>query len=142
MANVSDAELILKLYELRTEEKMRLAREFVMHMNPSGFEELAALQRAFGTPENGQWRQALSYWEMVAAFLLHEVLDLDLFLDTNGENLFINAKFTPYLEQWAQAFGQPFMRQTAKLIEAYPAVQERYTLTLARMEAQRKQATA
>lgn len=141
MANVSDAELILKLYELRTDEKMRAARDFVIsQFKPAGFDDVAAVQRDFGGPQNSHWRQVLSYWEMVAGFILHDVLDPELFLDTNNEPFFIYAKFTPYLEQWAQTFGQPFMRQTAKMIETFPAMQERYTMMLARMAAQKKQA--
>ena len=140
MANVSDAELILKLYELRTEEKMREARNFVVQFKPASFDDVARVQREFGSPENAQWRQVLSYWEMVASFILHEVLDAELFLDTNNEPFFIYAKFSPYLEEWTKAFGQPFMKHTAKMIETYPAMQERYTMMLARMEAMRKQA--
>lgn len=139
MASSSDAEIILKLYELRTESTMRAARNFVGSFHPESFDELAALQRDVGSENNAYWRQVLSYWEMAAAFILHDALDADLFLDTNGENLFYYAKFTPFLEQWRSAFGQPFMKNTAKLIESYPRMQERYTMTLARMEAQRKQ---
>ena len=139
MASSSDAEIILKLYELRTESTMREARKFVSELHPASFEELAALQRDFGSENNAYWRQVLSYWEMAAALILHDALDAELFLDTNGENLFYYAKFTPFLEQWNKTFGQPFMKNTAKLIESYPCMQERYTMTLARMEAQRKQ---
>lgn len=140
MASSSDADIILKLYELRTEPTMRAARKFVSDLNPASFEELAALQRDFGSENNGYWRQVLSYWEMAAAFILHDALDAELFLDTNNENFFYYAKFTPFLEAWHKSFGQPFMRNTAKLIESHPRMQERYTMMLARMEAQRKQA--
>ena len=47
---------------------------------------------------------------------------------------------TPFFEQHAKATGQPFMPKLTKLIEMYPAMQERYTMTLARMEAAKKQA--
>ena len=111
MASSSDAEIILKLYELRTESTMREARRFVSGLNPASFDELAALQRDSGSVNNAYWRQVLSYWEMAAAFVLHDALDADLFLDTNGENLFYYAKFTPFLEDWHKAFGQPLMKE-------------------------------
>lgn len=140
MATATDAEIILKLYELRTEEKMRVARAFVASFNPASFEDLAHLQRDAGSERNAYWRQVLSYWEMAAAFVLRGAVDAELFLDCNGENFFYYAKFTPYLEQWKQTFGQPFMSKTAMLIEKYPAMQERYTMMLARIEAGKKQA--
>ena len=44
MATAQDAELILKLYELRTEETMRKARHFViMEFFPSSPEDVQAL---------------------------------------------------------------------------------------------------
>ncbi len=141
MADFHDAELILKLYELRTEATMREARAFVAGFNPTDAAELIALQRASGTKENAYWRQATSYWEMAAAFVLHDALDADLFIASNGENIFYYAKFTPFFEEYAKAFGIPFMRQTAALIEKYPQAQERYTVALARMAAAKKQKT-
>ena len=138
MATSADAELILKLYELRTEPTMREARKFVGGFNPASFEELAALQRDAGSVNNAYWRQVLSYWDMAAALVLHGTLDADLFADCNGENVFFYAKFTPFLEEWKATFGMPFMGRTAKLIETIPALGARYAATLARMEAAKK----
>ena len=142
MATPKDAELILKLYELRTEPTMREARNFIATFNPANFDELLAVQRDQGSQNNAYFRQALSYWEMAAAFVLHGALDPELFNATNGESVYLYAKYTPYLEDYLKATGQPFMRQTAKLIETYPAFQQRYTMTLAMMEARRKRESA
>lgn len=136
MATVNDAELILELYRLRTEATMREARKFVAGLNPASFEELRGLQG----DQEAYWRQVISYWEMAAAFVLHGALDADLFLDTNGEPFFYYAKFTPFFEDYRKALGQPFMPKLAKLIEKYPAMQERYAGMLARVEAAKKQA--
>ena len=140
MATVDDAGLILKLYELRTEAGMRKAREFVGGLQPAGFADVLALQRGMGSAENGYWRQVISYWEMAAALVLHGVLDAELFLDTNGEPFYLYAKFTPYFEEYAKAFGHPFMPKTAKMLEKFPAMQERYTMMLVTMAARHKQA--
>src|SRR5665213_1393007 len=100
MATATDAELILKLYELRTEATMRAARKFVAGFNPASFEEFIALHRDAGSDRNAYWRQATSYWEMASALVLHGALDADLFLDTNGEPFFYYAKFTPFFEEY------------------------------------------
>jgi len=134
MATPQDAELILKLYELRTEPVLREARKFVGSFNPATFEELAAVQRESGTDRNAYWRQALSYWDMACAMVLRGAVDADLFLDCNGENIFYYAKFSPFHQQYQETFGHSFMRQTAALIEKYPAAQARYTNMLKRFQ--------
>jgi len=142
MATPQDAELILKLYEIRTEPVLREARKFVGSFNPATFDELAALQRDGGSQNNAYWRQALSYWDMAGAMVMRGAIDSDLFLDCNGENLFYYAKFSPFHQQYRETFGQPFMRQTAALIEKFPAYKARYEAALARMEAGRKRAAS
>jgi hypothetical protein len=139
MATAADAELILKLYELRTEAGMREARNFVMGFSPASAEEMIALQRAMGSQKNAYWRQVVSYFEMAAAFVLRDALDPELFLDTINENFFYYAKFTPFFEEYAKAIGQPFMPKLTKLIEMYPAMQDRYTMMLARAQVRSKQ---
>ena len=140
MATPQDAELILKLYELRTEATMRESRAIMGAMTIGSFADIQAVQKAMGSRENAAWRQTISYWEMCAALVLHGTLDPALFLDTNGENFFYYAKVSPYFEEYAKATGQPFMPKLTKLIETHPAYQERYTMMMARLEAQRKQA--
>ena len=139
MATATDAELILKLYELRTEPTMRAARNFVATFSPASPDEIVAMQKDFGGQNNSYWRQVLSYWEMAASLVLRGALDPDLFLDCNGEPFFLYAKYTPYHEIYAKTTGVPFMRHTGKLIETYPAMQDRYTMMLARMSAAKKQ---
>ena len=132
----------MKLYEIRTEPVLREARKFVGSFNPATFDELAALQRDGGSQNNAYWRQALSYWEMASAMVLRGAIDAELFLDCNGENFFYYAKFSAFHEQYQQTFGQPFMRQTAELIEKFPRAKGRYEATVARMEAGRKRAAS
>ncbi len=142
MATAKDAELILELYHLRTEKVMREARHFVMNWEPQSFDEILALQRDMASVNNGYWRQVLGYWEMAASFVLHGVLDPDLFLDSNGEPFFLYAKYAPFREQYREAIGIPFMRQVGKMIETYPLMQERYTMMLTMMEARQKRVQA
>ena len=140
MATPQDADLILKLYTLRTETTMRESRALLATLNFETYADVQKLQRAMGTRENAAWRQTTSYWEMAAAIVLSGALDPDLFLETNGENFFIYSKMSPFFEEYAKAVGNPFMPKLTKLIEMYPAYQARYTMMLARLEAQKKQA--
>jgi hypothetical protein len=122
MANAGDAEVILRLYESRREEALRQARKFmVFEFQPKSLEELRAVSRDFAAPQNAAWRQVLSYWEMAASFVLRGAVDADLFLDSNGEGILIYAKFHHWHAETEKQSGNPFMRNTAKLIEQYPA---------------------
>ncbi|MBS1798259.1 MAG: hypothetical protein JSS95_00390 [Acidobacteria bacterium] len=124
MAIAADAELILKLYEVRREETLRKSRKFlVFDFQPKTLEELRAVTRDTASPYNAAWRQTLSYWEMAASLVLRGALDPDLFLDSNGEGILIYAKFHHFHKETEKESGNPFMRNTAALIAKYPAAQ-------------------
>jgi hypothetical protein len=122
MATAADAELVLKLYEMRREETLRKSRRFmVFDFQPKTLEELRAVSRDVGSQHNAAWRQAIGYWEMAASLVLRGALDADLFLDSNGEGILIYAKFHHFHVETEKQSGNPFMRQTAAMIEKYPA---------------------
>ncbi len=126
MATAADAELILKLYELRQEERLRDARNWVLHeFEPQSLDELLIVQRDFGSLHNQYWRQVISYWEMAAAFVLRGALDRDLFFDSVGENVYLLAKFGRLNQEYAQTYPGGFMPQTEALVAAHPAARER-----------------
>jgi hypothetical protein len=131
MATAADAELVLKLYELRQEETLRKARRFlVSEFNPKTVEELRVVSRDTKSEYNPYWRQAMSFWEMAASFVLRGALDPDLFLDSSVEGILIYAKFHHFHAETEKQSGNPFMGQTAALIAKYPAATARYEMFL------------
>jgi len=99
MATHHDAELILRLYDLRREAVMRQARnDMFTKFNPKSFEELAAVLKG-DHPVNVAYRMVSSYWEMAAGFVKHGALDTELFAENCGEGLFLYAKVLPFLER-------------------------------------------
>lgn len=99
MATPHDAELILKLYELRREAVMRQARVDVQtKFIPRSFEDVQAVTKA-DHPLNTSYRMVSSYWEMASGFVVHKALDLDLFSENCAEGLFLFAKVEPHLER-------------------------------------------
>jgi hypothetical protein len=127
MATAADAELVLKLYELRREDTLRAARRFmVFDFHPKNLEELRAVSRDAKAPKNVYWRQTLSYWEMAASLVLHGALDAALFLDSSAEGILLYAKFHHFHVETEKASGNPFMVQTATLIEKYPVAKAKY----------------
>lgn len=130
MATTTDAEIVLRLYELRRDETLRRARHFmVFAFHPKTHEELRAVSRDTTAPENAWWRQTLSFWEMAASLVLRGAVDADLFLDSNGEGILLYAKFHHFHAETEKASGSPFMPKTAALIAQYPsakALHERF----------------
>ena len=71
------------------------------------------------------WRQVVGYWEMAAALVLHGALDRVLFMESNGENLFMVAKFGRLNEEYARTSGTAgFMPQMSKLVSDYEPAQK------------------
>ena len=127
MATAQDAELILKLYELRTEATMRKARNFViMEFFPTSIADVQALFNNREQPElNAYFRQATTYWEMAAAMVNHGTIDKDLFFDTNGEFFAIWAKIGDFIGELRKVFGPQYLVNLEKLVQTHPHGVER-----------------
>jgi hypothetical protein len=95
-----DAELILKLYELRTDPVMRASRaEISNKFTPATYDEFLAVTQP-GHALNAAYRQVSSYWEMVYAMAKHGVIHGEFMLESCGEGLLLYAKVRPYLERF------------------------------------------
>ena len=144
MATAQDAELIIKLYDLRREETMRKARNFIFfEFFPQSADDVKAL---FGNQEHPEWnhlfRQATSYWDMVAAMVNHGAIDKDLFFDTNGEFFAIWAKIGDFIPELRSFFGPQYMANLEKLIAAHPHGAQRLELMKARFKAMAERRTS
>jgi hypothetical protein len=138
LATPADAEIILRLYELRTESEMRKARAWVTgEFWPTTAEEYFAVADNPADPHNAWLRQVISYWEMAAAMVLHGAVSAELFVDCNGEGFFLLAKFAPILNGIREK-NQAFLMKTAELVNRFSAASLRYEATLKHVEARSK----
>ena len=100
-----DAELAIRVYELRREPVMRDSRAAInQKFWPKTFEDVAAIVKG-DHPLNPAYRQVGSYWEMVYGFAKHGIVHPDFWLESNGEGLFVFAKVAPFLEQIRKEFN-------------------------------------
>ena len=137
LATPADAEIILKLYELRTETLMRQARAWVTgEFNPATAEEFFAVAENFADPHNAYLRQVVSYWDMASAMVLHGAVSAELFVDCNGEGFFMLAKFAHILDA-IRAKNPGFLVKTSELVNRFTAASARYEIVLKTMEARR-----
>jgi hypothetical protein len=137
LATPADAEIILKLYQLRTEAVMRQARAWVGgEFWPQTVDEFYAVYENPRDPHNPWLRQVLTYWEMAAAMVLHGAVSAELFVDCNGEGFFLLAKFANILAAIREK-NPTFLNKTTDMISRFSAAAQRYEATLKRVEATR-----
>jgi len=105
----ADAELILKLYDLRREAESRKARSWWFGFWPEKADDIVKIASAIGTQENAWFRQVTGYWEMAAALVLHGTINRDLFLEPSisGEMFVLFAKIHPFLEEVREKLRTP-----------------------------------
>ena len=109
-AAADDAQLILKLYELRREPEMRKARNWWMtDFWPKDADDFLKVAWAMGTQENNWLRQVAGYWGMTASLVLAGALSQELFLrpSSSGEMFVMFGKVHPFLKDLREKLGDP-----------------------------------
>ena len=105
MTKYESADLILKLYDLRREKKMRKAREWFFTFNPTSADEI--MQTMMDKKAGPYLRMVTSYWDMAASFVNHEAIDAAMFNETAGEHVMVFAKVEPFLAELREKFQSP-----------------------------------
>ncbi len=132
MSKHDDAELILKLYDLRREPVMRQARDWMFTFNPTSIQDVFD---ALLSEHGGHYRMVISYWDMAAALVNNGAIDETLFNETNGEHIFVYSKIEPVIEEIRTMFGSPdFLRNLETLIKRIPNIDEKLPAMRERMK--------
>jgi hypothetical protein len=105
-ATYDDVNLILKLYKLRRDDRLREARKWFGGLK---VKTLAELQAACPprSEQDASFRMVTSYWEMAASFITSGVLNQDLFVQSGGELLFVWTKISDVVPELRKAFDSP-----------------------------------
>ena len=106
-ATYQDADLLLKLYDLRREPVMREARTFIVQFTPQSADDILKIMRAWGAKEGAYIRQVSGYWSMVASLVNHGVLNEALVYENCAEMYLLYAKFKPFLASIREGMGAP-----------------------------------
>jgi hypothetical protein len=111
-----DANLILRLYELRREERMRAARKWYMEsFGPDTLAEFRQLCPA-GSDTNASFRQVSTYYEMVSSFVTGGVLNEELYFQAAGELFLVYLRIEPFLADLRTAFKNPGMYKNLEIV--------------------------
>ena len=124
MSKVESADLILKLYDLRREEKMREARNWILSFFPESAADV--MQAMIGAETSAYYRMVITYWDMAASFVNHGAIDEEMFADAHGEHVVVFSKVEPFLAELREMTGNPKMLENLeKLVMKMPDAKER-----------------
>jgi hypothetical protein len=105
-----DADLVLRLYDLRRETVMRQSRDAMnARFRPKSFEDVLAVTKP-EHPDNAAFRQVSTYWEMAYGMARHGVVHPEYFVESNREGLLLFTKVAPYLERFRQEISPTAFR--------------------------------
>jgi hypothetical protein len=108
-ATHDDVNLILRLFELRRDEKMRRARDWFF----SRYKGVTAVAQHMqlcppASEEDAYFRMVVSYWDMVASFMTSGVLNRELFFESGREMLIVWVRIEPVVPEVRTALKDPY----------------------------------
>lgn len=118
-----EVNLMLRLYDLRREARLREARAwFVEHFHAGSPEEV--MQRyPQGSQENNFIRMVISYWDMVASIVNRGLISDEIFFENNGEIWIVWDRMRAIVPTWRAAFKNPrlfaHIEETCKRLEVW-----------------------
>ena len=96
--------LMLHLYEMRREPRMREARDwYFSKFHPATLEDMSKYPMT--SSESASMRMVISYWEMVASIVNRGLIDEDFFFENTGEQWMVWERIRAFV---------PAMRERSK----------------------------
>jgi hypothetical protein len=123
-----DAELLLRLYDLRREAKLRQAREWLMHEFRAESAEELNEKYPPGSEANAFLRMVVSYWDMVASIVNHGLIKQEFFFENTGEFFWVWERVKKLVPVLRQVFKNP---NAWKNLETLAAAYEKWMSTAA-----------
>jgi hypothetical protein len=127
----SDADLLLRLYELRRDPELRRARTYMLSEFAAASWEGIRPQYLTWNETDRHFRMVTSYWEMVAAFVNRGLIDEDLFFDTHGEDIVVWNKVKAIIPEARKQIRPTFLWNLERLARRHQAWRERSFATAA-----------
>jgi hypothetical protein len=131
MSKQAEADLILKLYELRREPVMREARNWFFSFNPRNPQDF---EDVLTSEKSGYYRMVVSYWDMAASLVNNGAIDAKMFNDANGEHVFVYAKVEPFLAELRAQTTSNYLVHLETLIKSMPDAEERLQYVRVRIQ--------
>lgn len=117
---------ILKLYELRSEQTMRQARDwFTTGFYPESTQDILSILVG---EHSAKFRMVVSYWDMAAAFVVFDAIGDEMFNAINTEHVVVYTKLQPFLEEIRAIPGVPpylYLKHLEPVVMRIPDYEDR-----------------
>jgi hypothetical protein len=140
MPDHHDAELIIKLYDLRREASLREARSALNSRYWPGSADEAIEVTRHDHPLYTAFRQVAGYWEMVFGMAHHGIVHPDYLVENSGEGLLLFTRIEPYLDAIRAATNPRYFvhaEWAARFTEMGRAIAETHRKRIASVKATR-----
>jgi hypothetical protein len=128
---VEQADLMLRLYEMRRDPEMRRARAYMLsEFQATTWDDVGYLS---GSERDRHFRMVTSYWEMVAAIVNRGLIDEDLFFDTQGEGLFTWLRVRDLVPEGRKQLRPTWLWNLERMARRQQAWRERANATVERV---------
>lgn len=112
------AQLLLQIYDLRREERLRTARAwFLQNFWAETMEEIEEIAPQ-GSDQNAYMRQVASYWDMACMLMNQGLLHREQFFTTSGEFYMVWNRFKPLVGMFRQMYKNPAFFQEMEMAAA------------------------
>ena len=111
-----DAELLLRLYELRREEKLRRARDWFTREFQAKSTDDYQKKYPSGSEEDAFFRMVVTYWEMVGSIVNSRLIKQDFFFQSTGEFFAVWERIKHLLPKVREAFKNPHLWENLDLM--------------------------
>jgi len=117
-----DAKLLLQLYDLRRETRLRRARDFVGKQ--CKFKDYEDFKKRY--PERSQGAahvaMALGYWDLACILAAKGLVNAELFNESNFEHVSMWFRLKPVIEGWRKEWNFPTMMVSMEtMAERHPS---------------------
>ena len=118
-ATHEDARLLLQLYDLRREKRLRQARDFVGR--ELKFKDFKDFQKRYPDDSKGGLfiGMVLGYWDMACTLVAKGLIDQELFNATNFEHVAVWFKLRPVAEGWRKDYDFPEMMRSLETVAGH-----------------------
>ena len=106
-ATHEQAHLLLRLYELRREPRLREARAWFLANFDAKSPEEVAQKYPPGSESNTSMRMVITYWDMAAGLANRGLIDDELFFENSGEGFLVWDRVRPLLPGVRAAYQNP-----------------------------------
>lgn len=121
----ADAELLLRLYEIRRDPELRTARKwFLTEFRPTGWADIKS--RYLSHSDEDRWfRMTISYWEMVGTLVNRGAIHQELFFDHTGEDIVTWERCRVWIAEARADIRPTYLYQFERLVIEHQAFRAR-----------------